>query len=404
MNDADYLILELYRFDDDGRRRLKFYENKVEMLDGSTWNVIYRASTFVGVDRFIEEQEERFSNARVIIYPINTEENLEDSSFARAHSELCKNLIESCENFFECIHCGDVISEDETHFIEIDEENKKHCVGLVHKKCLNSLDRVLGIIHSDLFRTHKLLKNFDYSVWFKAILAGQGLFAAISQYKNNVISIVWNPDYNQISKGNWCVRINLEDGSALYVHERGRVVRCSEVEAIKKVQKFNKSFEEAWANEDPWCYTSESGVFIIYSGALELLDNNERCLLCVDAQAVKYTQSIGNTYSKSNNYYAPLAFLIDESTGDPIIINNTIFLISNPLSLEKYIENWSRAGIKLPEFVISIIDSDDRFDIFVRQAKDNNIEIIVNPMLLISGELSGGFVIENMKVIVDKKS
>jgi hypothetical protein len=42
VQDADYIIVELYRFEDDGRKRLKFFDAKVELPNGETWDVIHR--------------------------------------------------------------------------------------------------------------------------------------------------------------------------------------------------------------------------------------------------------------------------------------------------------------------------------------------------------------------------
>jgi len=401
LEDADYLILELYRFEDDGRKRSKFFDNKVELLNGLTCEVIYRAATFAGIERFIEERANHFSQAKVAIIPINTEENVEEQPYAMAHASHCSYLAESSDNPLQCLHCGDAISEDLAQFIEIDEEQQEHTVGLIHSRCLRPIDRVLGVIHSDLFRENKLLSNFDYTTWFLEAPRGQGLFGAMSHLGNSIYPVAWKPDYNQVSKGLWCVKINLDDGSARYVHERRRVIRYSENEAINTAMEFDESFKRARNDKDPWCYTTENEGFTTYSVALKVMTEEERCLLCVNAEAVNYTRSIGNAYSKFDNFYAPLAILIERSTGLPVSISDAVFLISNPMLLEKYIENWRRAGIELPDFDVSIIESDDKFDKFASQVKSDGRTLIVNPMLTMSGELSSGCVIENYYELVN---
>lgn len=402
--DADFLIVELYRFEGDGRKRLKFFDGKVELTNGETWNVIHRASTFIGIERFLDEHAEQFSNARIIIIPINTEANPEDEPYVNAHAEYCAHLAESSGNSLVCLHCGDPVSDDSSPFIEIDEEHLDHAVGLVHKKCLRPTDRVLGVITNDLFRENKLLRNFDYAKWFLYAPRGQGLFHATAQIQNRILPVAWKPDYSRLAKGAWCIKISLEDGSARYVHERGQVVRYNKDEAVETANFFNVQFGDARVEEDPWCYTSENDGFGKYSTALQVMSTEETCILCVSAEAVLYTQSIGNTYSSSDNFYAPLAILLEHESGYPILINDAIFLITNPLRLEKFVDNWKKAGIELPEFVITIIETDNDFDKFVRQVKDEEGVVIVDPLLNMAGELSSGFIIENYYDLINQRS
>lgn len=400
IDNADYLIVDLYRFNDDGTKRLKYYDDKVELLNGDTWDIIYRASTFSGIERFIEENSEEYSNLRLAILPINSETSPDFEPFAKAHAQYCASLAESSKEPLICIHCGDPVSEDTSPFVEIDDNQHNHSVGLVHKRCLRPMDRVMGIINNDLFKENEQLLNFDYAKWFLVAPRGQGLFNATVSFQNRVAPIAWNPDYNRISKGPLCIKINLEDGSARYVHERGRVVRYSESEAQDKSDFFNTTFEESRKNNDPWCYTSVNESFGTYSTVLHILGEDEECILCVNAEAVRYTKSIGNTYSNFDNFYAPLAILLEAESGLPISIDETLMLISNPLRLKRFTENWKKAGIELPKFSVSIIESDDEFDKFVRSAKEERKNVLVDPIVNLSGELSSGFIVENYYDIV----
>lgn len=398
--DADYLIVELFRFKDDGRKRVRFFDGKVELLNGETWDVIHRASTYVGIERFIEEHVERFAEAQIAVLPINSETNPEDEPYVRVHAEYSARLAESLEDPLKCLHCGDPVSEDSSPAIEIEEEGMEHAVGIVHRKCMRTTDRALGLITHDLFRENKLLKNFDYIQWFLHAPRGQGLFSATANIGNRISSVAWKPDYNRISKGSWCVKIMLEDGSARYVHERGKVVRYAEVEAHEIADHFNVQFDEARNKKNPWCYTSEREGFGTYSTAIQVMTADETCIMCSNATAVRYTQAIENTYSSSENFYAPLVILLEEESGLPISVFGAIFLVTNPLRLERFIDNWRKAGIELPTFVASIVESDDEFDKFVRKIKDEGEGVIVDPMLNMSGELISGFVIENYYELV----
>ncbi len=60
---------------------------------------------------------------------------------AKSHSELCLNAINDNNKYIECIICGDVISDDSSPIIEVDEMGIPHEVGLVHRDCLSPLHR-----------------------------------------------------------------------------------------------------------------------------------------------------------------------------------------------------------------------------------------------------------------------
>lgn len=392
---CDYLVVELYRFDDDGAKRLKFYGDKVELLNGETWTIIHRAATFSGIERYLEESSDITENTKVAILPINSEKDIESEPFARSHADYLATLTENSQNPLNCLHCGDPVSKDLSPFVEIDDEENEHAVGVVHSECLHKIDRVLGQINSELFSENKLLESFDYSTWFAKSVAGQGLFSGLANIGNRVAPIAWKPDYNNISRGPFCVRISLEDGSARYVHERGKVVRHSEEQAQETADFFNECFDKARKDGDPWCYTSEKETFGPYSTVLELISEDEICVFCSSAEPAKYTRSIGDAYSELENFYAPLALFLEKSSGCPICIDSAFFLVSNPLQLARFIDNWKKASIDLPEFTVSIIATDSDFDKFIGNAKIEGKAVLINPIFKLSGELVSGFVVEN---------
>ena len=342
----------------------------------------------------MENNADRFANSRVVIIRTKDEKDLEDQPHIDVYSEYCKTLLESNESLLLCLHCGEPISEDQAPMVEIDQEGEEHRLGLVHQGCLNAIDRVLGVLDSELFRENRLIRNFDYAAWFQAAKRGQGWLGALDQGRNQVIRVAWKPDYHQVSKGAWCVKIGLEDGSARYVRDRGRVVRYSQEEASEVATDLNRSFEIGHREQDPWCYTSVNEYFGTYAVAVKMVAEDEDCLLCVQADAVRYSKAIGTTYSKFENYYTPLAILLDAVSGQPIAMEGTIPMITNPLKIHRYIKNWQRAGMELPEFVLSIIDSDDQFDKFVAKVKADGVTVAIDPRFDMNGHLCSGFVIE----------
>lgn len=84
--DSDIALLELYRFDDDGNRRIKFGDTYVEMGNGSKYKLYARFATFSGAERYISEQK-WMQSKQVVIGPINGENNYDASPIAVAYSD-----------------------------------------------------------------------------------------------------------------------------------------------------------------------------------------------------------------------------------------------------------------------------------------------------------------------------
>lgn len=395
----DYCVLECKRFDESGNRRFRFCNGKVK-IGGQAVEIIGRWASYSGMERFFKEHEGKFSHKKVALVPLNTDEDIENEPHARLHAEHCQQLFHSSVDILACIRCGDAISEDRAPSIEIDEEGHKHAVGLVHKKCLRATDRVLGEIQSELFQKNPALHKFDYKCWFKGIQRGQGLFHSMASSGGSVYRIGWRPDHDTVTKGGWCVKINLNDGGSRYACQRGQVVRLSEKEAIAWAEKLSTSYDAGRKNNDPWCYTSPSELYSTYSGAIKFVTADETFLLCNNAEPVRFTQSISETYSTCSNYYAPLVVLLEEETGRPVCIEGAIFLVTNPLKIQNYLDNWHRAGVKSPGHFMSIIETDEQFDKLASNTYASNNTLLIDPTFDMSGVLSSGFVVENFYDII----
>ena len=395
MDEYDYLLMELIRFEDDGSRRVKFENGTVTLLNGESYRVLSRASTYAGVERYLEQHKDKLQDKSVCILPANVDESIEEQPFAIAHRKLCQEILSQHGAEIVCIHCGEPISEDLLPVIEIDEEGKKPDVGYAHESCLKATDRVLGRLGSELFKEYPWLKDFDYYGWYRLVIHGQGLFSGLPAGYADIYPIVWKPDYNPYGKGKWCIRFNLEDGSTRYAHERGRVNRMSHESAIEWAEQFNKHFDEAKKNNNPWCYSSNGDTYSQYSILVKMLPDGEKCVLCESAEPEQINRSIEEAYSKVKYFYAPLLLFLDRKSGLPIVNGNAIFLLSNPLNIEYYLDNWKRIGIEYEDYSTSIIHSDDEFDKFVTEVKGDGLSILVDPVLSLNGELSKGLVIEN---------
>ncbi|KIX13696.1 hypothetical protein [Dethiosulfatarculus sandiegensis] len=379
LNEADYMIITLFRFDDAGNKRAQFYGDTCKTPNGIEWKVIHRAATYAGIHRFIEEKPDLFTDKKVVILEPAADTEL-SSSFSLAYQELCKSVLERNTQILQCLHCGDFISESSSPLIEIDQTDADHSLGLVHKSCLKPIDRVIGLIKSDFFEDHNFLKHFDYKSWIDLAPKGQALFASLQGKIKQVMFMAWNPEGASEFKGNHCLKINLKDGSSRYVHHRGQIVRKTMSSASDMASFFNSQFEQARLNGDPTCYSSAKEVFGPYSICMQMKDESEECIECINAEVVKYTLAIENAYNRFSNYYAPVVALFSKESGQPVIVKNTLFIIDNPLKLKVFLDNWSKAGIVLPEYKIEIIKSDDEFDKILSKLLKSGIQVVANPL------------------------
>lgn len=398
---SDYMLVELPRFRIDGERNVVFYEDIADQFEVRKWHIIFRCSSFAGIARYMEKNEAFFKDKRLAKILLEVEEDFDQSYIALAHSQLCELRFNNKSDPLACIRCGDPISLDRTLFVEIDERDSEHDVGYIHNECVTPIDRVLGIVDSELFRANESLVNFDYEAFYRSLSKGQGFFTAMSSMPTGVYPVAWKPDYNNISKGKYCIKINLEDGSSRYVQDRGRVTRETQDSAEKKCQSFSTDYNFAKENNDPFCYSSKNGMFGNYSVVSRLKEKDEECLLCVSAEVVAFTNAIHQAYSSCDRFYSPLITFLEKESGSPIILNGAMLMISSPLNLERYLNNWSRGGIELPEYTLTIIESDEAFDILVTQLLSDGIAVFIDPEIDMNGQLTAGLDIQNLNELVD---
>lgn len=396
----EFLIMELSRFDEAGNSLLTFYENEVEFRDGERLFVVHRAATAIGAQRFIEKNIDYFRNSIIKIISMSADAHPENNPFAKLYSEKYSSIIESIKNPLQCVHCYQPISENTIPLIEIDNFRISNVIGLTHNECLSPVDRVLGVIESELFDQKKLLRNFDYKLWYESSMLGVNIFRATGDLTGYIKRVLWNGSYNTIQNGKYCVKVNVDGGGARYVTERKVVQRYSETDAIVLAEKLNDSYRIAKKDKDPFCYAVESGGYGNYSGLLKLASPNEKIRRCLEAVVVPFSGSIDAGYSSGGNYYAPLVYLVKKSSGELIKICGNLFLISDPINMEKYIENWIFVGFEVSDFMVSIIGKDSDFDDLVRKSKREEFRILVDPLFQSEDTIISGAIIEDYNEMV----
>jgi len=324
-------------------------------------------------------------------------EDPNESAWAKAHRDLLDGFLRCAARLMQCLVCGDPVSENKAVIAEMDEEGCELAVGCVHQRCHRPSLRVLGEIRSEVFARYASLKDFDYEAWILAFKNGP---SAISneQLTSGAAYAGWKSKPIGNSRGRWCIRIDLEDGSAGYGLDRSKVLRLGQADAERYAAELSASFEKSAANRDPFCYTSDRTIYGTYKSIAARLKPGQKLLKCVKAEACEFSAAIDVAFSHKNSYYAPMVVLVELETGRPIQLGGeAVPLLTNPFELSGYIENWSAAGIIVGPYAVSIIASDEEFDTHVRHCLERELPVVIDPIVDMQGNLLKGLVVRPLE-------
>jgi hypothetical protein len=382
----DYILVEMIRFRDDFSKKHLFIDNKCFITADFSWNVIYRASTYQGINRIIEKSLIDLSGKKITIAPLQLAEEDEDPDLtlcSQLYSESCNAILKQNSYIHKCLHCDKSILGTEFLLVELDDKNSEHMIGCIHIKCLRSIDRIIGIIESNFLNNYSHLKKFDFQLWSELIKNGQYCFDGIKSTNidsNNFKLITWSSDCEYNSTYSYCVKTNLENDDYVYVTDRGKIHRMNLLDAQETVQVSNNLYKE-WQEIDPLCYTSKTMIFGPYSKLITVKNNDEKCLKCICSEVVKYNKVIEKIYDLHKSFYAPLFIILDEIDELPIEINYCIVVMTNPLEFDSFLDNWQQAGLHLSNYELKIIEHDWDFDKFAEKIFHSDKPIIVDPIL-----------------------
>ena len=375
------VLMELRRFDENCGNRLQLDAGKCQLENGIVLNVLRRAATLAGMERYIKRHEEIVADKEIIVFPFNSSEDFQTGLCADLHRQKLRQAILSNNSLLICLRCGKHISSLTAEIVELNDTQ----VGLIHDECLKPLDRLLGTIHNDFFRDYSFLVNFDVSGWFRAIERGQGLFASGVHERPEAV-IGWGGRKPNFAAGDFLIECMLANGESEFCTERGRIHRFTKSESEAFVEKLNAWVATAAAQNDPLCYSDQSRAFSTRSQLTKLLGVKENLREMTSARAVSYDSEIAKRYEMWSNWYAPLLLLQTTNDGAIVVIGDVVPLLTNPLDLDKYIENWQLAGINLESYQTTIIYSDSDFDDLIAQVEEDGLYPLVNPLLKTSGE------------------
>ena len=403
----DYMIVELYRFADDCKPKCIYFDNKIQVLSGDTWTVIQRFATHAGLERFLEKNMSGLQGGRIAILPARDTQTLEETECAKLHKAFLEELFKKQFSPLTCIHCGKGVYSNQALLIEVDDRDSERAIGNIHETCLRSIDRIIGVPILPNEHKESYLKNFDFSLWIKLILKGQGLLNALKASPNisrgRFPIIGWNPNEESDAEYSYCIRFTLEDDSFSYDYHRSKIVRLNKFEAASRKEFYESKMAEFKAQNDPFCITSINNSPGQYSTLVQSKNRDEEILEIIKVDVIKYSKLIAKTFDKDISYYTPLCLVRDSETESIVNLSNVIPIISDPLNFGNLLKNWEKAGLVFEDLELKIIKSDNDFDNYIRMFLADGFNPIIDPELDKNRQLAKGYPIHNFDELVERQ-
>lgn len=397
---ADYYVVELYRFDDACNKKVEFTNTQCILSDGiTTIDIIFRAATNVGIERYIKENIQDFAQKSITFIPAHEIDYVENTVCAKLYSEKIVQIMKNNNKYLQCIECGKAIAENNAFVVEIDQQQINNKAGLIHKACIRPTIRVLGTIGSDLFEENTELNHFDWKLWAKQLMKGQGFFGnkLLNESKQTKI-ILWNSNIYVNENYDYCIKFHLKDGDFEYVLRRGKVDLFNKNEAEKNIAEFRAKIVLHQNESNPLCITAKERIFGTYLMLKDKIDIDDKLYEIIDVSVDKKTQQILDTYNILDNYYAPLFYILEGEDQEVFSIDGRVVLINDPFLFKNYLENWKDIGITLYEHYEVVIISDDHdFDNFMRNTYRNQMKAVINPQFDREGSFINGYMIEKLE-------
>ncbi|MDB5462033.1 MAG: hypothetical protein JWP28_2463 [Phenylobacterium sp.] len=239
----------------------------------------------------------------------------------------------------------------------------------------------MGTARGDFFESYPELVNFDANGWFRASHGGQITFANADVLRTQHKLIAWGGLNPRGPVGNYVIEIALQGGGREIVTQRNGVHRFDRVPAEKFASSLNSQFEESRKTGDPFCYSDQSKAFGRRSFLLEQLGGRERLVPVENARVRTYEERFAARYTRPGQWYAPLLYLRDPATDEPVAYENMVLLLTDPLTLRNFLVNWRSAELDVPTYETVSIHSDAEFDEFMRWVEARGWTAVVDPLL-----------------------
>jgi len=376
-------IMEFYRFDDECQRRLDFARTPLKLANGIEVEVLRRAATFSGIQRQIDLCPS-FVEAKVVLIPINSEQDYEIGPCADRQRMEVRGAIERNPELLRCLSCDKPVSTDAAPLVERDLSDPIEC-GVVHDECLRATDRIIGRIEQAFFKANPVLVNFDAKGWFEALQGGQQGYRALTVFSVREKVIAWGGRKSEAPAASHMVESLLENGESELVHLRNAVQKFTPDEARKFANELTSAASAASARGDPLCYSDQSKTFGPKSLLTSSLAKPERLRKIVRAIVRPYDRSAAARYNTEGNWYAPVAYLRVRKTDGPLALLGVIPLFRNPEEIEAFLANWRDAKIEIPEFEVVALLNDRQFDDFADSSFEEGFRLVIEPVFAFDG-------------------
>ncbi|MEC3811347.1 hypothetical protein [Bacillus altitudinis] len=95
------LLMELFRFADDGSKRVQYIDNNFAIFkNGSRMKVLHRAVTLTRMEKYLINNNEILLYDELIFVPAKGIENVEQELPVKLHKELCQRYIKENKTQF----------------------------------------------------------------------------------------------------------------------------------------------------------------------------------------------------------------------------------------------------------------------------------------------------------------
>lgn len=387
-------ILELYRFDDDCKRRIQFTDSEAILAGGFRVPVFRRTSTNQGMMRLLESNPTLLdADEELKFLPINSDEDFESGLCAELHRTKLESARLKNKRPLHCVRCGQAVSSNAAPVVEL-EHGEELIVGLCHADCLGPTYRLIGEVRGAFFEQHPELQNFDVEAWFTTVQGGQVTFCNAARKGVTKGLLIWNGRRNRMVESKFVIAAHLENGEQHILTERGRVTRYTKDEAEASVTRMVGAYSGAAKAGNPFYVTSETRSFGNRSALMDLYGATERFLAIKSFDVIPYETRFSAGEDANAKWYAPVMFLRDRRTSEPVKFFGSTPILTDPLHLKNFIANWKQAGIEIGEYEVQILKTDEEFDQFVIWLDDRNRDVIVDPLFapcdaLINEEFDG---------------
>ncbi|MGH0372101.1 hypothetical protein NKY71_27140 [Sinorhizobium meliloti] len=394
------VVLEMRRFDGRCGELLDFTAMPFRPNGRPAFDIILRAATVKGLMRLIRDRPGIITGDELGVVELETNEDLEADPCVAAHRQRLHNAFQKNDKPLRCLHCAEAVWEPVAEVVELGSLADPQ-LGLVHKRCLQPTDRVIGEANMPMAEKHPELVNFDANAWFKASNGGQRTLANLDTLRTGPVAhIAWGGLAARGPLGQFLVEVSLKDGGSEIVTRRNVLHRFTKMEAEEFAEELNASFDHQRKIGDPMCFTDQSKGFAPRSILIEQFGNREKRREVSSASVRPYDQKLVALYSQPGQWYAPLLYLRHTPTGYPVAFGEGIMFLTNPATVKDHLENWAETGFEVEDYEIVAILTDAEFDDFMSWADAQEMIGVVDALFKPSSrEIASGAIIMSIERI-----